>query len=183
MSEEIKDEFLEETTEEPTGAEETTPAQEGFNDANWLEEAMRGLDVTREARGDAMENVKSVLDRASSGAKIDRKDVTRALRGLYLTSGMLDDLVKVILEGLLTTIRALSVSETNIMQQGIQLTTLVRALQTHGLITEAQLQEVYKTEVMPELKRNMPRTPIQEAAGNDLTTNAEYQVPTAPDSE
>lgn len=176
--------LVEETVQEAVGTndnedfldeEESQPVSSATNLEAGIDAAAEQFDVTRKAREHALDRCKQVLDRVSKGAKLNRADIVKAISGLYFTTIAQEDLLVNMIKDIMMTIKAIGISEGNIMQQGVQITTLARTLNKHGVVTEQQMQDTYKDEVMPMLKAQMPQTPANDLAGNDLA--AKYQVP------
>lgn len=113
------------------------------------------FDIHRKARKEQLDKVRNVLNRSVAGAKLDKKSVTKALNALHSYGVLTDDIVSSLVESLYRVIRAVAQAEVSNFALRTNLKTLVRGLESKGIITQEEMRDIHDNQILPEELKNI----------------------------
>ena len=117
------------------------------------------FDESRGTRQSALQASMEVVKRYNAGAKIDRKDIGKALKNLTAHAILLDELVVIMLSEMYRTVQVVAQNEVSLFTLRANLKAVVVGMVRKGLITDEELTKIFTDEVLPEM---MPKTEEEE---------------------
>lgn len=108
------------------------------------------FDLMRPARQEALSNVRDVLERIQKGAKLSRKDIVKSIKNLMYHAVFLDELTVSLLQEMYQMAQKVAQQEVSEFSLGANIKTIVVALDKKGVITQAELNDIFSKEVLPQ---------------------------------
>lgn len=151
LEQEDAQEALETGEKEQENTQEKGQAEEEFD----ADKAAASFDVTRTARQEALSQVENVLTKAASGRSIDKKELLKVIRALYVTTKMQDMLLVEFIPTLIRTVRSMAENEVQSFNTMAKLFTVTQALYKKGLVSEEEMEQYHKELTVPALMANL----------------------------
>jgi hypothetical protein len=137
------------TTEMPLEVSEMPP--EETLEQEQSKDPTAEFDLSRKSRQDAIKGAMDIVRRANSGAKLDRKDIAKALRNLTAHTVLLDELVVTMLQEMYRVVQTVAQNEVNLFTFRANLKAVVMGITRKGVITDTELADIFTKEVLPEM--------------------------------
>jgi len=115
------------------------------------EAAVEQFDLTRKARTDALEQIEKLLTQVSKGYNMDKKETIKCLKHFYVLCLMQDMLVRGLMADFVNSIRSVAKTEVEVFNLSAKVFTLTQGLYKKGLMTQDDLEQIYKEVTMPQL--------------------------------
>ena len=131
---------------EPSVQDQVEQPQEEFD----VKKAVEQFDATQVARKDSLKQVQSVLEQASKGHNIDKKEVLKCIRGLFFVCAMQDALIVSLMEDFMKSIRSMAKNEVDSFNLQMKLYTITQALYKKELVTQEDLEEIHQGITLPK---------------------------------
>ncbi len=108
------------------------------------------FDTTRLVRKEALKSANEVLERIKKGAKLNKKDITKALTSLTLCLEMEDQLVLLLFRELFKMAQVMANEEVGLFSLGANMKAIIKGLDRKGVVSETELAEIFTKEILPE---------------------------------
>jgi len=149
--------------------EQTVETQQEQQEEFDVEKAVAEFDVTRTARKEALDQIEKMLNKASGGWNIDKKEQLKCWRNFFALSMMQEMLLRGLMSDLVGIIRSMAKGEIDVFNLTAKLFTVSQALYAKKLVTQEEMEKIYQEVTVPQLMARM--TENQEEAVSEEPKN------------
>lgn len=132
-------------------------------------------DATRAARMKILEKVDKLLEKATKGAKTNRKEMIFAIREMYNLCAAHEGVLQALMEDVLQIARMAGVMDRNGQALSLTLGALYKAIGDKGLLTEEEILAAWKA-TQEEVKEDMAKEVSGQVVADQETTDASQET-------